>query len=55
MDELMTCGWLPNINTGRYMGALPVGVSFHSGQVRGSTYFGWTTRYKPVIIHFPEQ
>ena len=35
MDEPMIGRWLTNINTGRYVGALPVGASFHSGQVRG--------------------
>ena len=55
MDKPMTGGWLTNINTGRYMGALPVGVSFRCGQVRGSTYVGWTAGYKLVLIHFPEQ
>ena len=47
--------WLTNINTGRYMGVLPAGVSFHSGQVRGYTYVGWTAGYKLVLVHFPEQ
>ncbi len=46
---------ITNINTGKYMGALPVGALFHSGEVRGSTYVGWTTGYKLVLIHFPEQ
>ena len=54
-DELMMGGWIPDINTGRYMGALPVGGSFHSGQVCGSTYVGWTVGYKLVLIHFPKQ
>ena len=45
--------WLTNIN-GRYMGALPVGVNFHSGQVCGSTYVGWTPEFKLVLVHFPE-
>ena len=46
--------WLTNIDTGRYMGALPVGVKFHSGKFCGSTYVGWTAGYKLVIVHFPE-
>jgi hypothetical protein len=37
------------------MGALPVGVNFHSGQVRESTYVGWTAGHKLVLVHFPEQ
>ena len=57
MDELMIGRrWMiTNINTGRYMGALPVGASFYSGQVRGSTYVGWTVEHKLVLVHFPEQ
>ena len=47
--------WLTNINTGRYMGALPVDAHFHCGQVHGSTYLGWTARFELVIVHFPEQ
>ena len=47
--------WLTNSNTGRYMGALPVDAQFHYGQVRGSTYLGWTAGFQLVIIHFPEQ
>ena len=54
-DEQMMGGWLTNLNTGRYMGALPVGVNFHSGQVRESTYVGWRADYKLVLVHFPEQ
>ena len=53
-DELMTSEWLPNIDTGRYMGALPVGANFHCGQVHGSIYVGWTAGYKLVLVHFPE-
>ena len=53
--EQMRAGWLTNIDTGRYMGALPVGFGFHSGQVRGYTYVGWTSGYKLVLVHFPEQ
>ena len=54
MDEQMAGRWLTNMSTGKYMGALPVGVNFHSGQVRGSTYVGWTAGYKLVLVHFPE-
>ena len=54
MDELKIDEWFTNINTGRYMGALPVGTNFHSGQVCGSTYVGWTSEYKPVLILFPQ-
>ena len=54
IGELMIGGWLENMKTGRFMGALPVGVSFHSGRVCGSTYAGWTAGYKLVLIHFPE-
>ena len=53
MNELMAEGWLTNIDTGRYMGALPVGVGFHCGQLRGYTYVGWTAGHKLVLIHFP--
>ena len=35
----------PAWHTGKYMGALPVGVSFNCGQVRGSTYVRWTAGY----------
>ncbi|KAF8712430.1 hypothetical protein AX14_013105 [Amanita brunnescens Koide BX004] len=52
---MMIRGWLTNINTGRYMGALPVDARFHSGRLRGSTYLGWTAEFKLVIIHLPEQ
>ena len=55
MDELMIGAWFANINTVRYMGALPVGANFHSGRTCGSTYVGWTGGYKIVLIHFPEQ
>ena len=54
MDEQMIGTWLPNINTGKYMGALPVGVKFHCGQVCGSAYVGWTVENKLVLVHFPE-
>ena len=37
------------------MGTLPVGAGFHCGQLRGSTYVGWTSGYKLVLVHFPEQ
>ena len=53
MDELTIGGWLTNINTGSYMGALPVGANFYSGKTCGSTYVGWTGEYKIVLIHFP--
>jgi hypothetical protein len=55
MDETMRGGWFTNLNTGRYMGALPVGAGISCGQVRGSTFVGWTAQYKLVLIHFPEQ
>jgi hypothetical protein len=55
MDEPMRAGWFTNVDTGRYMGALPVGVSIHCGQVCGSTFVGWTTGFQLVLIHFPEQ
>ncbi|KAF8737477.1 hypothetical protein AX14_012776 [Amanita brunnescens Koide BX004] len=55
MDEPMIRGRLTSINTGRYMGALPDDVHFHCGKLRGSTYIGWTTGFKLVIVHFPEQ
>ena len=55
IDEPMIREWLTNIDTGSYMGALPVDARFHSGQVRGSIYFGWTAGFKLIIIHFPEQ
>ena len=55
MDKRVMGWWLPNINTGGYMGALPVGVNFHSGQIRGSTYVGWTSGFQLVLVHFPEQ
>jgi WD40 repeat protein len=56
MDEPMRAGWFTNVDTGRYMGALPAGVSIHSGQVRGSTFVGWTTTgFQLVLIRFPEQ
>ena len=56
IDELTTAwGWLTNVNTGRYMGALPIGANFRFGQVRGSTYVGWTAVHTLVVIHFPEQ
>ena len=54
MDEPMIGEWFTNFNTGRYMGALPVGASFYHGKIRGSTYVGWTSEYKLAIIHFPE-
>ena len=54
MDELMMGGWLTNIDTNRYMGALPIGANFHLGQVRGSTYVGWTAGFKLILVHFPE-
>ena len=52
--ELTIGGWLIDINTGRYMGALPAGMNFHLGQVRGSTYIGWTAAYKLVLVHFSQ-
>jgi hypothetical protein len=56
MDEPMMAGWFTNTNTGRYMGALPVGANYYCGQVHGSTYVGWTLLgYEPVVVHFPEQ
>ena len=56
VDEPMIRGMLININTGRYMGSFPVGLSIHSGQVHGSTYAAWTTvGYRLVLIHFPDQ
>ena len=54
-DEPMIGGWLTNIKTGRFMGMLPVGPSFHSGHLRGSTYVGWTAAYRLVLVHLPEQ
>jgi WD40 repeat protein len=54
-DEPTIGGWLTNINTGRYMGALPVSVNFHSGHFHSSTYVGWTAVHKLVLVHFPEQ
>ena len=55
MDEVMRGGWFTNLNTGRYMGALPVGAGIHCGQVHGSTFAGWTAQSKLVLIQFPEQ
>ena len=55
INKPMIRQWLTNINTGRYMGALPVDSYFDCGRVHGSTYFGWTAGYKLVIIHFPDQ
>ena len=55
MDEPTIGTWLTNINTGRYMGALPVETRFRAGKVHGSTYVGWTEAYKLVLVHFPEQ
>ena len=55
MEEQMMDGWLTNINTGRYLGALPVGVNFHSGQICGSTYVGWTAGHKLVLVHFHQK
>ena len=55
MDEPTIGALLTNINTGRYMGALPVDTHFYSGKVHGSTYVGWTGAYKLVLVHFPEQ
>ena len=55
MDKQMIGWWLTDINTGRYMGALPVGANFHSGKTCGSTYVGWRGDYKLVLVHFPEQ
>jgi hypothetical protein len=52
--EPMIGGWFTNINTGRYMGALPVGASFHPETLCGSTYVGWTGQHQLVRIHFPE-
>ena len=54
IDELVRGGWLTNINTGKYMGALPVGANYHSVEVRGFIYVGWTTAHKLVLVHFPE-
>ena len=54
MDEQMIGSWLININTGRYMGALPVGAGLHSAILRGSTYVTWTLEHKLVLVHFPE-
>ena len=47
--------FLTFINTGRYMGALPVGSPRRSCKLCGSTFVGWTREYKLVLIHFPEQ
>ena len=55
MDGPMIWWWITNIDTGRYMGALPVGACFDCGQVRGYTYVGWTVEHKLVLIHFPQQ
>jgi WD40 repeat protein len=55
MGERMIRRWLINIDTGRYMGALPVGANFHSGHIHGSTYVGWTAGFQLVLVHFPEQ
>ena len=55
MDEPTIGAWLTNINTGRYMGVLPVDTHLYSGKVHGSTYVGWTWTYKIVLVHFPEQ
>ena len=54
LDKLTIGRWLPNIDTGRYMGALPVGVNFHCWQVHGFTCVAWTAGFKLVLIHFPE-
>ncbi|KAF8690078.1 hypothetical protein AX14_003128 [Amanita brunnescens Koide BX004] len=32
-DKSMIGGWLTNMNTGRYMGTIPVGASFHCGHL----------------------
>ena len=47
--------FLTYINTGRYMGALPVGSPLRSCKLCGSTFVGWTREYKLILIHFPEQ
>ena len=54
MDEQTIGWWLINVNTGRYMGALPVGAGLRSAKLHGSTYVGWTSEYKLVLVHFPE-
>jgi WD40 repeat protein len=45
--------WFRNINTGSYLGRLPVGASFYFWRVYRSTYIGWTRNDKLVIIQFP--
>ena len=55
MDEQMIGVRFTNINTGWYMGALPIDSNFHCAETCGSTYVGWTGEYKLVLIHFPEQ
>ena len=57
MDELIIPrdSWFTNINSGKYMGALPVGAKLHSRETCGSTYVGWTEEYQLVLIHFLEQ
>ena len=55
-NELVTAReWLTNVDTGKYMGALPVGADFHWGHVYGFTYVGWTAAYQLVLVYFPEQ
>jgi len=48
-------GWFMNINTGTYLGRLPVGARFYCWEVHGYTCVGWTMEHKLVIIHFPAQ
>ena len=55
MDKPMIGGQLINVNTGRYMGALPLCACFRSGRLHGSTYVGWAAGYKLILVHFPEQ
>jgi WD40 repeat protein len=47
--------WFIDINTGCYLGSLPVGGHFHHWNVHRSTYVGSTNDHKLVIIHFPVQ
>ena len=46
-------GWFMNINTGSYLGRLPVGENFYHLRMNGSTCVGWTMDHKLVIIHLP--
>jgi hypothetical protein len=50
--------WFIDMNTGCYLGRLPVGEKFRydlDWRVHRSTYVGWRNDHKLVIIRFPAQ